>query len=323
MTKLEVQQRVLQAGKPLDLEKFSWNENTNTFSSNEDNLVIDFQNISYCTFKTGSDCTFTTGSDCTFTTRYSCTFKTGSYCTFTTGHFCTFKTGHFCTFKTYSYCTFKTVDNCTFTTYSNCTFTTGSDCTFTTWNNCTFNTGSYCVIVRRDIFEIIESQNELIHLCHFYIPGYLKFVDEKWIHSKTGKWSIIADGILSEIIIKKRIKDTIIYTVINYNETEISYLVEKNGIFSHGKTVKEAKESWIYKIDNRDTSQYQDLTLDSIISLEEAIKMYRVITGACEFGVKRFMDSQSKVKKKYSIEEIIKITRGNYGNEAIAKFFKK
>jgi len=170
---------------------------------------------------------------------------------------------------------------------------------------------------------MIESQNGRIQLCPSSISGYLKFVDEKWIYNETEKWSIIADGILSEIVKKKRIKDTIIYTVINYKQIEISYLVEKDGIFAHGKTVKEAKESWIYKIDNRDTSQYQDLTLDSIISLEEAIKMYRVITGACEFGVKRFMDSQSKVKKKYSIEEIIKITRGNYGNEAIAKFFKK
>ena len=33
MNKKEVQQRVLQNGKPLDLDKFEWDEKTNTFSS--------------------------------------------------------------------------------------------------------------------------------------------------------------------------------------------------------------------------------------------------------------------------------------------------
>jgi hypothetical protein len=80
MTKQQVQQRVLQNGKPLDLDKFEWDEKTNTFSSEEDYLVIDFSDISYCTFDTGSYCTFKTGSYCTFDTSSDCTFKTGEQC---------------------------------------------------------------------------------------------------------------------------------------------------------------------------------------------------------------------------------------------------
>ena len=57
LTKREVQQRVLQNGKPLALSKFSWDAKTKTLSSMEDNLVIDFKNISGCTFDTGWDCT--------------------------------------------------------------------------------------------------------------------------------------------------------------------------------------------------------------------------------------------------------------------------
>jgi len=38
MTKKEVQQRVLQNGKPLPLDKFKWDEKTKTFSSNESKL---------------------------------------------------------------------------------------------------------------------------------------------------------------------------------------------------------------------------------------------------------------------------------------------
>lgn len=72
MTKQEVQQRVLQNGKPLPLDKFEWDENANTFSSKEDGLVLDFKNIGACTFNTGGDCTFKTGSYCTFKTGKKC-----------------------------------------------------------------------------------------------------------------------------------------------------------------------------------------------------------------------------------------------------------
>ena len=135
---------VTQFGKPLDKNKYSWNEETKTFISKENNLVLDFTNVSECTFDTGSYCTFKTGS--------YCTFKTGSKCTFDTGSDCTFKTGYNCTFKTGSDCTFKTGYNCTFDTRYNCVFKTGSDCTF--------DTGSKCVIIRRDVFEVITLEEE-------------------------------------------------------------------------------------------------------------------------------------------------------------------
>ena len=96
MNKKEIQQRVLQNGKPLDLNKFEWDEKTNTFSSSEDNLVLDFRWIDGCTFNTGYNCTFDTGSNCTFDTGSDCTFNTGHNCTFDTSSDCTFNTGSKC-----------------------------------------------------------------------------------------------------------------------------------------------------------------------------------------------------------------------------------
>ena len=87
-SKKEIQQRVFKNGKPLDLDKFEWDEKTNTFSSSEDYLVLGFNGV--------SGCTFNTGSHCTFKTEFDCTFNTGSYCTFNTGSDCTFKTGENC-----------------------------------------------------------------------------------------------------------------------------------------------------------------------------------------------------------------------------------
>jgi len=100
-------------------------------------------------------------------------------------------------------------------------------------------------------------------------------------------------------------------------------VADGNGNFAHGKTIKEAKKSLLYKISNRDTSQYKDLTLNSTLTFGEAIKMYRVITGACEFGTKNFIN-QNKIdeKKIYTIKEIINITSGQYGNQKLQEFFK-
>ena len=161
MNKKEVQQRVLQNGKPLDLNKFEWDEKTNTFSSNEKYLVLDFKGIDNCTFKTGSSCTFDTGSYCTFDTGYSCTFRTDSYCTFNTDYSCTFRTDSYCTFKT------------------------GSNCIFNTGSNCIFNTGKECVVVRRDIYEIIELQEgKEIKLNKFGIKGYTEVKPEPSLSGK-------------------------------------------------------------------------------------------------------------------------------------------
>ena len=49
--------------------------------------------------------------------------------------------------------------------------------------------------------------------------------------------------------------------------------------------------------------------------------MYRIITGSCEYGVKSFIESQGKLKKKYSVEEIIKLTENQYGNSEFKGFF--
>jgi len=137
MTKEEVQQRVLKDGKPLDLDKFNWDEKTRTFSSSDNGLVIDFKDIYSYTFKTGSNCVFNTSSNCVFNTGDNCTFDTGSNCVFNTGDNCTFKTSSYCTFKTGSYCVFNTGDNCT------------------------FNVGSNCVIIRRDVYEVIEPEENI------------------------------------------------------------------------------------------------------------------------------------------------------------------
>jgi len=94
--------------------------------------------------------------------------------------------------------------------------------------------------------------------------------------------------------------------------------------WAHGATIKEAKADLIYKINDRDTSEYEKLSLDDTLSYEKAIAAYRTITGACSSGTRDFIENRllTPHKEKYTIREIIKLTADEYGGEEFAKFFK-
>jgi len=130
---------------------------------------------------------------------------------------------------------------------------------------------------------------------------------------------IKADGIFMEVLSEKRN----IYRVRKINKIEESYLItDGHGKWSHGNTIKEAKNDLVYKISNRDKSEYKKLSLNSELSFEQSIECYRIITGACSFGTRNFCENILKEKKeKYSIMEIIDLTKGQWGNKIFEDFF--
>jgi hypothetical protein len=125
-----------------------------------------------------------------------------------------------------------------------------------------------------------------------------------------------ADGILARIVSQRGP----VTRVIVCGKTEVSYLVTNGDAYSHGKTLKEARDGLLYKIGNRDTTPYKSWTLDKTVTKGEAIKAYRVITGACEAGVRGWME-QHKTPEKITVKGIIEITRGAYGSDEFEKFF--
>ena len=132
------------------------------------------------------------------------------------------------------------------------------------------------------------------------------------------KTYIKADGVFSKVISHKGN----VYKISQIGENKERYLLtDGNGKWSHGDTLKEAKDDLIFKIGDRDKSSYSNLTLDSILSFEESIEAYRVITGACSAGTKMFVKSLSNTKDKYTIAEMIELTKGQYGNNVFKSFF--
>ena len=144
----------------------------------------------------------------------------------------------------------------------------------------------------------------------------VNMVDKLWSNSKFIK----VDGMFAE----KVTHHGGVWEVRKIADTKTFFIVtDGNGKFAHGQTIQEAKKDLIYKISNRDKSEYENLTLDSELSFEEAIECYRVITGACSFGTKDFVENYlSEKKDKYTIREVIELTKGRYGNETFKEFFK-
>ena len=144
----------------------------------------------------------------------------------------------------------------------------------------------------------------------------LKISFETWLE----RGYVNADGIMQKLVSKKKRGKVEIFTVENFPQKKKSYVVKKGETFSHGETVEKAIEGLRYKLSDRDTSRFKKWKLDTKVSEEDAIQAYRAITGACEFGVKSFVESV-KIPKSLTVKKVIELTSGRYGSEQFAKFF--
>ena len=78
------------------------------------------------------------------------------------------------------------------------------------------------------------------------------------------------------------------------------------------------------KINGQDTSRFYSLRYDTVLTPEEAIEAYRVITGACAQGTRLFLDKiGNEAHKTHTVREIIELVGTNYGFADFARFIKK
>lgn len=107
-----------------------------------------------------------------------------------------------------------------------------------------------------------------------------------------GKY-ISADGVFSEVLSKKGN----VYKLKKVSRDEISYLVTNGILHAHGQTLKDAKEGLKFKIIS-DKLKNEPINLDTIITIQH----YRLITGACQFGVNQWLESNFKQEEIDKIE---------------------
>jgi hypothetical protein len=131
---------------------------------------------------------------------------------------------------------------------------------------------------------------------------------------------LYADGILTHVK-SKRVVGGYTYYVGKIKGHDV---ISDGKHFAHCKTVKDGIADLLFKAaTERGADQYRNLNLDSTVSRDEAITMYRIITGACRQGTEGFVSGLRELKDSYTVQEMIDITKGQYGASNFAKFFEK
>ena len=106
-----------------------------------------------------------------------------------------------------------------------------------------------------------------------------------------GKY-VAADGICTEVLSKKGR----VFTVKKIGSEKISYLVSDGKTHAHGETVEQARSDYRFKLIAAKLKN-DPIKADTIIT----IPYYRAVTGACEFGVRQWVDSVFSEKEKATI----------------------
>ena len=120
---------------------------------------------------------------------------------------------------------------------------------------------------------------------------------------------IFADGKVFLIESKKSSKGIIIYSGFNIKgvknckitKQDTIYLASKDEFFAHGETVKKAVEDLQFKIVSEKLKK-EPIKEDTLFT----IQYYRLLTGACEFGVKEWMSS-NKIDEGITAKELLPI----------------
>jgi hypothetical protein len=93
------------------------------------------------------------------------------------------------------------------------------------------------------------------------------------------------------------------------------YVASRGSNNAHGETIKIAIDELAFKEGSRNIDQFRNMPLETKKSPVEWAMVYRMVTGACQYGTKSFMESKGKLKKTYTLKEILEQTRGAYANE--------
>ena len=99
-------------------------------------------------------------------------------------------------------------------------------------------------------------------------------------------------------------------------------IIAQNGdTYAHGDDVKSAVRDLKFKLaENRGAEQYKNLTPDTVLTIDEAISAYHVITGSCIAGINHFIDENGITNESLSVNEIIKMTENAYRGNVFKEF---
>ena len=132
-----------------------------------------------------------------------------------------------------------------------------------------------------------------------------------------GKY-LFVDNILTHVKNKKTVGQYTVYV----GKIKGKNVVSDGVHYAHCDKIRDGIADLLFKTAaDRGAEQYKNLSLDTELTVAEAVTMYRIITGACRAGSEYFVNSQRNLKEKYTVRECIELTKGQYNAEKFAEFF--
>ena len=136
---------------------------------------------------------------------------------------------------------------------------------------------------------------------------------------KPNAW-LYCDGMLIHVKRKKKVGEYTYYV----GKIPTLNVISDGEHYAHCKSIKQGiLDLRFKKAKNRGSEQYKDLTLESVLTYDDAVMCYRIITGACSAGTEHFLNGLKEKKEKYTVAEIIELTEGRYGSNTFKNYFKK
>lgn len=132
---------------------------------------------------------------------------------------------------------------------------------------------------------------------------------------------IYCDGILTHVKKTKKVGGYTLYI----GKIKGRNVISDGTYYAHCKNLRDGIADIAFKrAKDRGAEQYKGLALDTVVTLDEAKTMYRVITGACRAGTEAFAQSLGEtLKERYTVREMIEVTKGQYNAEKFAEFFEE
>ena len=129
---------------------------------------------------------------------------------------------------------------------------------------------------------------------------------------------LYADGILTHVRKRRKLGSYTVYV----GKIKGKNVVSDGVHYAHCDSIRDGIADILFKTaSDRGADQYKGMSLDTEMTVDEAVTMYRIITGACRKGSAAFVDGLKNKKERYTIRECIELTRGQYGAERFASFF--
>lgn len=157
--------------------------------------------------------------------------------------------------------------------------------------------------------------------------GYVDLIGLKGKHKYLGKDREFRniDGATMLILSAKKIGDCAIIKAKYFaggriKDMESCYIAERGKYSAHGETAKQAIEDVNFKFRQEEfdvKNLVASIKKSGIITKND----YRLLTGACSFGVDKFKEDHNLLDEKIDLEKVKKLVAAHYGGDKFIELF--